>query len=436
VFINLLRGLLVALLFMGVPALAAPEVQEVRTPGGLTAWLVEDHHLPMVSVRLVFRDSGAAYAADVPAGAPNYAMAMLSEGAGELTSEAFDDALQQRALSLGFAVDYDHASASLDALSEHVGEGMRLMALALTRPRLDGADLTRVRKEIETSLRLQRQEPSYLAQRRFRQTVYGTHPYARPLLGDQASLARIDAKTLRRYLATYLRRDQLVIAVSGDITATQLATLLDTHLGSLPTGGGRAPLAATSLPVQSAPEYVSEPFPQAVAVFALPGITRDDPDFYAAYLMNYMLGGGGFESRLTDTVRRARGLTYSIYTGLVMDDASQLLQGGFATQANKAREAMQVVRDTLAKAYADGFTGEELARAKRYVTGSFPLDIDANRELVNYLMLMQLEGLGIDYLARRNDLINAVTLEDINRVTKRLLNPDRLVSIVIGDLPP
>lgn len=418
------------------PTRAAPQVQEVKTPGGLTAWLVEDHHLPMVSLRFVFKGAGAAYATNMAEGVPNFAMSMLSEGAGDLSSEAFDAALQEHALSLGFRVDYDHASVSLDALSEHVEEGMRLMSLALTKPRMELGDLARVRKEVETSLRLQRQEPSYLANRTFRETVYAGHPYAKPLLGTEATLAKTDARALRTYLKEYLRRDRLVIAVSGDITPDALAALLDRSLGSLPTGNGKVPtLPPTALPEQTAPLYKTEPFPQAVAVFALPGLARNDPDFYAAYFMNYMLGGGGFESRLTDTVRRQKGLTYSIYTGLSMDDASNLLQGGFATDATKAKDAMSVMRDTIAMAYDKGFTEEELNRAKRYITGSFPLDIDANRELVNYLMVMQLKELGIDYLAKRNDLMEAVTLEEVNRVARRLLNPDRMVGIVIGDVP-
>lgn len=431
------RVLLIALLtFAAQPVLAAPQVQEVKTPGGLTAWLVEDHHLPMVSLRFVFKGAGAAYATNMAEGVPNFAMSMLSEGAGDLSSEAFDAALQEHALSLGLDVDYDHASASLDALSEHVEEGMRLLSLALTKPRMEREDFLRVRKEIETSLRLQRQEPSYLADRAFRETVYAGHPYAKPLLGTEASLAKADAQVLRAYIKQYLRRDRLVIAVSGDITPEALAQLLDRTLGSLPVGSSEVPaLPPTALPVQASPLYKTEPFPQAVAVFALPGVTRNEPDFYAAYLMNYMLGGGGFESRLTDTVRRQKGLTYSIYTGLMMDEASHLLQGGFATDATKAKEAMSVMRDTIAAAYDKGFTEEELTRAKRYITGSFPLDVDANRELVNYLMVMQLKDLGIDYLAKRNGLMEAVTLEEVNRVARRLLNPDRMVSIVIGDVP-
>ncbi len=429
------RTLFVLLTLVAFPALAAPQVQEVKTPGGLTAWLVEDHHLPMVSLRLVFRQSGAAYVPAARPGVARFAMAMLTEGAGDLSSEAFDAKLQENALSLGFGADYDHASASLDGLSDKMEEGMRLMSLALTKPRFAPDDVKRVREELLTSLRLQQQQPDYLAGRAFRERIYAGHPYAQPLLGTEADLRKADSAALRAYLKQALKRDRLVIAASGDITPERLAALLDTYLGPLPTGGTPPALAQITLPAGGAPVSQNAPFPQAVAVFALPGVARDDKDFYAAYLMNYLIGGGGFESRLTDKVRRARGLTYSIYTGLSMDDASNLLQGGFATEAGKAKEAMQVARDVIAKAYADGFTEEELARAKSYITGSFPLDIDANRDLVNYLMIMQLKDLGIDYLAKRNALMEAVTLEDVNRVAKRLLNPDQLVSILVGDLP-
>ena len=422
-------------LFLASPALAAPQVQEVKTPGGLTAWLVEDHHLPMISLRLVFRESGSAYV-DAPPGTAIFAMSMLSEGAGDFSSEAFDAALQENALSMGFSADYDKASASLDALSDRFEAGMKLLSLALTQPTFAPADLSRVRGEMLTRLRLQEQSPDYRASRLFRETLYGTHPYAAPLLGTEETLSKATPTTLRHYLSQALRRDRLVISVSGDITPARLSTLLDTYLGSLPAAKDtpkKLPLAI--LPTQKEPLFREGPFPQAVAMFALPGISRQDKDFYAAHLMNYLIGGGGFESRLTDAVRRARGLTYSISTGLVSDDGVHMLQGGFATDAAKAREAVAVVRETLRTAAEKGFTEDELARAKSYITGSFPLDIDANRELATFLTVMQMEDLGIDYLAKRNALMSAVTLADVNRMATRLLNPDRMVSITIGDLP-
>lgn len=419
------------------PALAVPKVQEVKTPAGMTAWLVEDHHVPIVSLRLVFRESGAAYApASVPAGAPLLAMQMLSQGAGTLSKEQFDAALQERAVSLDFTTGYDEASVSLDALSERLEEGMRLMSLALTKPTLAKSDLDRVRQEQLSQLRLEMQDPDYLADQLFRQTIYGTHPYAKPLLGSEASLRTVTAQTLRSYLQTALRRDHLVIAVSGDITPERLAALLDQYLGPLPAGKGEVQaLPHVALPVQSVANFQKAPFPQAVAVFALPGLPRKDPQFYAAYLMNYMLGGGGFDSRLTDKVRRERGLTYSIATGLSIDDASWLLEGGMATQAARAKEALALVGEVITTARDQGFTEQELERAKNYITGSFALNIDSNSELANFLITMQMDELGIDYLEKRNALMQAVTLQEVNQVATQLLKPEKLVQIVIGDFP-
>ncbi|MBY0356027.1 MAG: insulinase family protein, partial [Rickettsiales bacterium] len=361
-FTRLLPILLISFFFL-MPAhlrAAVPQVQEIHTPKGLTVWLIEDHHLPVVSVRAAFDASGDAYAATSPQGAPYFAARMLSEGAGDLAREAFAKALQERAISLNVGFDHDHLSFELDALSEHFAKGIELAGLALSAPRFDKSDIERVRGELLSQLRLQEQKPDYHAARAFRAAAYASHPYSRALLGTEQTLKSMTRNDLKNSL--HLRADTLRIAVSGDVTAAQVSKAVDDAFASLLPVGIAPPqrIRESVWPLNQQAIVKKAAFPQAVVTFALPGLARSDPDFYAAYLMNYMLGGGGFDSRLTDEVRRKRGLTYSVYTGFVMDDASKLLQGGLATQASKAKEALQVVREVIKDVHDHGFTEDEL----------------------------------------------------------------------------
>jgi zinc protease len=316
-------------------------------------------------------------------------------------------------------------------LTENRAATLELLRAALEEPRFDEDAVERVRGQLLSSLRSDETDPDRIAGRAFYAQAFAGHPYASPVDGTLQSVGGLDAADVRAAHRAALVRDRLMLAVVGDITPEELAPLLDEVFGGLPESGTPLPPVAEA----RAPGTVSVidlDIPQSVVVFGHGGIARDDPDFIPAFVLDHIIGGGGFGSRLMNEVRERRGLTYGIYTYLAPDDFGWLYLGRFSSANARAGEAIGLVREEWARVAAEGVTEQELEDAKRFLTGAYPLRFDGNSRIAEQLLGLQTAGLGLDYVNERNDLVEAVTLEDIRRVAARLLHPERLTFVVVG----
>ncbi|HSM20371.1 MAG TPA: pitrilysin family protein [Hyphomicrobiales bacterium] len=426
-----LAGLLVLLILSAARPLHATEIQRVVSPGGIEAWLVEEHTLPLVSMHFAFR-GGAAQDPAGREGLANMVTGLLDEGAGDLDSEAFQARLEDLAIRLYFDAGRDALYGELKTLSRHRDEAFDLLRLALTAPRFDAAPVERIRAQILTNLRFEQEDPGDVAGKAWFEIAFGAHPYARPVNGNPQSVAAIAPEDLRRYVSRVFARDKLKIAVVGDIDAKTLGRKLDEIFGALPAASDLDEVAKTDVAEGPVRRIIDMDIPQTVIRFGQQGIARKDPDFVPAYVVNYILGGGGFSSRLYEEVREKRGLAYSVFTYLYPLDSAALLLGGVATQNDRAAESLATIEAELKRLAEEGPSAEELEAAKSYLKGSYALRFDTSDKIAGQLVAIQLEELGIDYINTRNDLIEAVTIDDVKRVARRLIAPEKLIVTVVG----
>ncbi|WP_026756876.1 M16 family metallopeptidase [Sediminimonas qiaohouensis] len=426
----LMAALLAALLLAAPGARAAVDIQKVETPGGLTAWLVENHDIPFTALELRFR-GGAALDSPDTAGATNLMSALLEEGSGDMDARAFARARDSLAASFDYDATSDAVRISARFLSENRDEAIELLRQSLINPRFDQSAIERVRAQVMSKLRADANDPRRMAYKAFDDAAFGDHPYAIPTSGTLDTAPDLTRQDIMDAHAGALARDRVYIGAVGDITEDQLAALLDKLLGDLPDKG--APLPPKAKPdFNGDTQVIKYDTPQSVAVFGQDGVTLDDPDFFAAYILNHILGGGSFESRLMQELREKRGLTYGISTYLADRDQATLWMGSVASSNQTMAQAASMIRKEWAKIANDGVTKQELEDAKTYLTGAYPLRFDGNAPIANIIVGMQMQGLPIDYVQTRNDRVRAVSLEDVNRVARERLAPDALSFIIVG----
>lgn len=423
-------GLLFAPLAFGGPALAAVDIQRIVSPKGIEAWLVEEHTVPVVAVSFAF-EGGSAQDPDGKAGVAYMLSGLLDEGAGDLDSRAFQTALDASSIGLSFDASRDVFSGSLRTLSANLDEAVRLTRLALNEPRFDAEPVERIRSQILTGIRSGERDPGEIASREMMAAVFGPHPYADPNEGTAESVPAITVEDLRTYKDKIIARDNLKVAVVGDIDPAAAGAMLDALFGDLPVKANRIGIADVA-PSTARTIDVEMPIPQAVIQVAGNGLMRDDPDFITASVASYILGGGSFSSRLYKEIREKRGLAYSVWLGLIPLDHAGLWFVSTSTRADKADEVVALIEDEVRRFAEEGPSEEELADAKAYLIGSYPLRFDTSQDIADQLLAIQLENLGIDYIDRRNDLIAAVTIEDIRRVSKRLFGGEDRVVVRVG----
>lgn len=424
-----LAALAIAVL-AALPARAEIAIEEVTSPGGITAWLVEDHNIPFTALEIRFQ-GGTSLDAPDKSGAVRLMTALLEEGAGELDAQGF--AAAREAIAADFDYDaYDDAVAvSARFLTETRDEAVELLRASLVAPRFDPEAIERVRAQALAAIRSDLSDPGALASREFDRLAFGDHPYARPSDGTLESVGALTRQDLLEAHAAALARDRVFVSAAGDITAEELGLLLDELFAGLPETGGALP-ADVDVALPGGITVVEFDTPQSVAVFGHEGLPRDDEDFFAAFVLNQILGGGGFESRLMQEVRVKRGLTYGVYTYLAPKDHAALYLGRVASANDRIAEAIDVIRDEWRRLAEDGVTAEELDAAKTYLTGAYPLRFDGNGPIARILVGMQMDGLPITYPQTRNETLAAITLEEVNRVAAELLDPDRLHFVVAG----
>ena len=413
-----------------LPVRAAVEIQEVTSPGGFTAWLVEEHSIPFAAIEIRFQ-GGTALDRPGKRGEVNLMAATLEEGSGEMDAQAFAEAREALATRISFDSFNDAVSVSFRFLTENRDDSVALLKQALTGPTFPEDAVDRVRAQVLSNIRSNATDPGEIVGETFNQLAWGDHPYGSSKDGTEESVTALTREDLVAAHARTVAQDRVFIGAVGDITPEELAALMDEVLGGLPeTGAPAIPEAEYLLE----PGVTVVPFntPQAIARFGHRGIPRDDPDFLIAYVVDEILGGGGFNSRLTEEVRVKRGLTYSIGTYLVAMDHGQLSIGQAATGNDRMQDTVEVVRQEWRRIAEEGVTAEELEAAKLYLTGAYPLRFDGNAPIARIMVGMQMDGLPIDYIATRNDQVNAITLEEANRVAARIYRPEDLHIVIVG----
>jgi zinc protease len=410
---------------------ASRAVQRVVSPGGIEAWLVEEHAIPLIAMEVAFL-GGATQDPSSKAGTAALMASLLDEGAGDLDADSFQERLADRAIEIHFHADRDAWHGALKTLARHADEAFGLFRLAVTEPRFDDDAIARVREQMLAGLRHEAKDPESLASRAFFAEACAGHPYAHPVRGTLDSLpgvARHDIAALHR---AGFARDNLVVAVVGAIDAETLGRRLDEVFGHLPEKTGIASVAPISVGGLGSHAIVDLDVPQSVLRFGLPGIARRDDDYMAGYVVNHILGGGSFTSRLFQEVREKRGLAYSVWTSLHPLRQCPLFMGGTATKNERAAESLAVINEEIARLTTEGPSEDELAKAKQYLIGSYALHFDTSTKIARQLVQIAIDDLGIDYIDRRNALVAAVTMDDVHRVAKRLFGQGDLLVVVAG----
>ncbi len=418
---------------MSTPSHAAAKIQHLISPGGIEAWFVQDATVPLVAMEFAISGGAAQDPAD-KSGVGNMVAGLIDEGSGDLDSKTFHERLDRRAIELSFSVTRDYFRGSMRMLKDNRDEAFDLLRMSLTSPHFESADVERIRTQVLSGLRRDTSNPSALTSRKFLQIAFGDHPYGRPSNGSLESVPNITIADLKDYVSRVLAKENLKIAVVGDIDAASLGRLLDQTFGALPAKASLTPvpdIEATRPPLR---EFIPLDVPQTVVMFGGPGIKRNDPNFMSAFVVNHILGGGALSSRLYREVREKRGLAYSVYDSLLWMEHSALFIGNTGTRADRAGETVDAVNTEIRRMAEDGPTQEELDEAKSYIKGSRMLSLDTSSKLAAALLQYQLDRLPIDYIERRNAVVDAVTLADAKKAAQKLWGHG-LLTVIVGRAP-
>jgi zinc protease len=414
---------------LAASAARAMNIERLVSPGGIEAWLVSDHTLPLIAVEFAFLGSANQDPLDKP-GVASMATSLLDEGAGPYDANTFHDRLERKAIELSFHTGRDYMRGSLRTLVENRDEAFDALRLALSEPRFDAAAVERERAQTMARLRRETLNPNDMASRNWWATAFPGHPYGLPVNGTLESVPTITIDDLKSYTRRALARDNVKIAIVGDIDAETAGKLIDRTFGALPEKADLKPVAPAVPQGLGRRIVIPLDVPQAVVNYGRLGIARSDPDFMAAYIVNHILGGGAFSSRLYAEVREKRGLAYGISDSLVWLNHTALLLGHTATRADATGQTIEIIEREIRRLAEEGPTEAEFVKAKTYLKGAFALGLDTSNRIASQLVQMQIDNLGIDYIERRGALINAVTLADAKRVAKRLLDGGMLITVV------
>lgn len=419
----------IALMLATLAASAEMKIQEVVSSKGVRAWLVEDYTVPIIAMRFAF-EGGTTQDPVGKEGLANLMTTLLDEGAGPLDSDAFQTKLDDAGAELGFSADRDSFQGGMRLLADQRDEAFGLLALALNEPRFDQNPLDRMRSQIISGIVARSRDPEYAAAVKWAEALYPGHPYSRRGRGTAESLNAINADDLRAFHKAVFAREKLNVGVVGAIDAESLKKELDRIFGDLPEKPDLLPVPDVS-PKLGQTLSVAYELPQTTIQMAYPGIARHDPEFFSAFLMNHILGGGTFTSRLFVEVREKRGLAYSVDSSLSSTDHSNMLFVSTATRSDRSTETLDVMRQVIRDVAENGVTEEELAAAKKYVSGAYAINnLNSSGAIARTLVELQKENLGIDYMQQRGALIDAVTRDQVNAIAKKLLSVDPAIMTV------
>jgi zinc protease len=433
-FVRPLAWLLTSLVALAAPVAQAIDIKPLVSPGGIRYWLVEDSTAPIISISFSMA-GGAMLDAKGKEGTASLMASVLDQGAGPHDATAFKALQEDVAARFSFWAGAERFGGSVRMLRDARAPSIDLLRLALTQPRFDAEAVERQRRATLAGLRQNEESPNWIASRALNRATFGEHPYGREVGGTTSSVGAITIEDIKAQAARQLTRHKLIIAVVGDTNAQEIGPLLDRAFGALPAGDSVPEVPAwTPPPTKPGGRVLVVPraIPQSVALMSLPGIKRDDPDWYAATIMNYVLGGGGFNSRLMDEVRDKRGLAYGAYSRLSYYAQGGVFTASVATMNARVAESITIMREQFTLMAKAGVTDRELAEAKQYLVGSLAVSLDSASSIASLLHQLQVDNLGPDQLTRRKELIEKVTADDVRRVAVRLLREDALTVVVVG----
>lgn len=405
-------------------------IQTFTTPGGISVWLVEEPSIPILSLRMAW-EAGSTSDPLGQEGLTNAMVYQMNEGAGALDSQAFSKRMEELNMSFGCSAGSDNTYCNASMLTENAAEAFDLIALAYAEPRFDEGPWERYVREQEVSLKTRETSAGYLYGEAQEAALWPDHPYARDFTAD--SLAALSAEAAKAHKNKIMSSSGMIVTAVGAMSPETLAPLIDKAAAGVSETGISVDIPQVSLaPAVEAPILVDLPQPQSLVGFTAPAMRREDPDFYTAIVLNYTFGGGGFESRLMQDLRVEKGLTYGIYTSVSASEKLQTWGGSGQTKNESAADFIDAIKANMRLIVDEGISEEELADAKSYLTGSFPLGFDSNAKIAGNMMGLRLDGLPVDFWDTRNAMVEAVTLEDVNRVAKTYLKPEAFTFIVVG----
>ena len=413
-----------------LPLFAAIEIEELETPGGITVWYLPEPSIPMISLAIGFK-GGAIFDPAEKAGATYVMTGLLEEGAGELGAVAYAEKIEELSAQFTFDTSRDALSISAQFLKENADEAVDLLRLAVREPRFDEVAFERVKGQVASIVARRATNPDDIASDAFNRVAFAGHPYERPYQGLPETVSGLTRQDIVDAHQRAMSKDRLYIGAVGDFSPDELAKIVDRLFADLPETGPEFP-KPVDYAAKPGVEIIEHDSPQSVAIWGQDGISNDDPEFFPAFVMNKILGSGGFGSRLTEEVRVKRGLTYGIYSYLATMDHGHFYGGQVASQNERVAEAIEVIRAEWRRMAEGGVTEEELDAAIKNMTGSYVLRFDGNAQIASILRYSQMDGFPIDYPQNRNSYIEAVTQEDIARVAKKLLKEDELFFVVVG----
>ncbi len=409
----------------------AMKIEVVKSPGGIQAWLVEAHENPLLALKFSF-EGGNSQDPEGKDGVANFVSAMLDEGAGDIQASDFQEQMESLAMRMRYEDSRDAFYGNFETLTQNRDETAKLLKLALTKPRFDQDAVERIRGQLLANLVYADRDPEKVAAKEWFAVAFAGHSYSRPSQGTEATVNAITRDDLEAYRKRIFARSNLKVVAVGDITPEQLGKLLDDVFGDLPEKASLAPVPLTKPAAGGKEKWISMDVPQSVAVFGLPAMPRKDPDFMAAFVLNQLIGGGGFASRLMEEVREKRGLAYSVYSYIQPFRHTSILTGGVATRADAIQQSLDVIRKELKHVADEGPTPTEFENAKKYLIGSYALRFDTNSKIASQLLGLLEDDFGPEYIDNRNKMIEAITLDDAKRVAKRLLDTDNLIVTIVG----
>jgi zinc protease len=417
---------------VGAVAQSTVNVREFVTPRGVRAWLVEDYAVPLVSLEFAFR-GGAAQDPAGKAGAATLLAGLLDEGAGDMTDQAFQQALDEKAIEIGFHNERDYLGGRMRTLARNLDRASELLRLCVNAPRFDEAPFERVREQMNAQLRHEANDPASMASRAWRSRVFPGHVYGLPTHGVHESLAAIGRGELSELARRLITRGALHVGVVGAIDEARAGRLIDDVFADLPARGDLVEAPAAPFAGLGGMEVLDLDVPQSTIRFGRPALPREDRDYIASVVLAHVLGGGtGLSSRLFREVREKRGLAYSVSAALSTYDHASYLYGGTTTKNERANESLEVIQAEILDLARGGLTDDELEKGKKYLIGSYPLRFDTSAKIAGQLVHIQLEGHDPSWLVERNRQVAAVTMADARRAAERVFGDGALSVVVVG----
>jgi len=399
---------------------------------GIVLLTSEQKALPMVSIELLI-DAGSRYDAPNQEGLANLVAKLLTYGTKRRTALQINETLDFLGASLSTRCSDDLASVSMTILKKDLTTGLELLGDILINSTFPQQEIERQKQSVIASIKARDESPGDIAQRRFAAALFPQSPYGRPVEGTETSVKGIQQKSLREFYERYYRPNRSILAVVGDVSEQESTQALNQAFRSWRKGEPGGKPLVPSVIGSSQVIRVNKDLTQANIMMGHEGVPRNHPDYYAIQVMNYILGGGGFSSRAMDSIRNERGLAYSVYSHFGAEKSHGTFVFVMQTKNDTAEEAIRIAREEIRRMREQPVTDQELDDAKNYLTGSFPLRLDTNHKVASFLAQVEFFQLGLDYPDRYADLIRKVTREDVQRVAKAYLHPEKLITVVVGN---